>query len=103
MRLASPRMWLLREIKEVWGWIGFFWQVITILGFASVITGTAGAVWAVTAGIPLPIAVMAGFFTLVGAFYLGIAPFALRTFLRPPSSAAPGDPNPEVNYCVRRQ
>jgi hypothetical protein len=72
----------LKKIKEAWGWAKTVWEVLGWLGFTAAITGVAasigGAVWAVIIGVPLPIAIMAGYCTFVGAVYLVIAPMLFR-------------------------
>lgn len=77
-------MWApIKKAKEIWSWIDFFWKIAVLLGLVGILTGAAGAAWSVIAGVPLPIAVMAGFCTLVGIIYLGMAPMALRSLTQP--------------------
>ena len=68
----------LNQIKTAWGWLGFFWQVIVALGFAGFFISLGGAVWAALIGVPLPIVIMAGYCTFVGAVYLVMASFLFR-------------------------
>lgn len=68
----------LNRIKTVWGWLGFFWQIIVGLGFAGFFISLGVAVWAALIGVPLPIVIMAGYCTFVGAVYLVMAPFLFR-------------------------
>jgi hypothetical protein len=43
-----------------------------------------GAIWAVIAGVPLPIAIMVGYCTFVGAVFLTMAPMAYRALANAP-------------------
>lgn len=78
------------------GWLGWTPAVIGI--FAAV----GGAVWAVVRGVPVPIAIMAGYCTIAGAAVLTVAPLAYRAFSRmaaapaPHDAAAPQKPNATV-------
>jgi uncharacterized membrane protein YfcA len=69
---------LLRRIKDTWSWGRFAWQVAAAFGLTGLIGSAAGTVWAVIQGVPLPIALMVGYCTLVGAVYLAMAPLAFR-------------------------
>jgi hypothetical protein len=66
---------LIKRAKELYSWYSF-----TVFVSALLITGVGfavgGAAWLVKSGIPLPLALMAGFCTLVAAIYLAMAPMA---------------------------
>jgi hypothetical protein len=68
----------LRKIKATWSWGRFAWQVAGAFGLTGLIGSVAGAIWAVILGVPLPIALMVAYCTLVGAVYLTMAPLAFR-------------------------
>lgn len=77
-------MWkALDKAKAVWDRVSFVWMVIGWLGFAGLFTGIAasigGSILAMATGVPIPIVIMAGYCTLVGAVYLGMAPLAYKT------------------------
>ena len=76
-----------RKIREAIAWIAAIGHVLGWLGWLSIVTGFAvsvgGAVWAMITGVPIPIAVMAGFCTLVGAVYLMMAPAIFQSLVRP--------------------
>jgi hypothetical protein len=69
---------LLERFRDVfnWGWLAY--RVVWVLVATGVASAIGGAVWAMLIGVPLPIAIMAGYCTLVGAVYLAIAPMAYR-------------------------
>jgi hypothetical protein len=69
--------WLTR-IKDTWSWGRFAWQIAAAFGLTGLVGSVAGAVWAVILGVPLPIALMVGYCTLIGAVYLAMAPLAFR-------------------------
>jgi hypothetical protein len=73
---------LLKKIKAGWGWARFLWGVLGVLGMTAAITGAAvtigGAIWAIILGVPIPVAIMAGFCTFVGTVYLTLTPWAWR-------------------------
>ena len=75
---------LVRRAKEFWSWYSF---AVGTLGLAVTGVGIAvgGAVWLLKSGVPLPIAIMAGYCTLVGAVYLTMAPLAYRALKQEPS------------------
>lgn len=67
-----------RKIKELYSWYSFAVGVSALfLSGAGLAVG--GAVWLIKNGIPGPLALMAGYCTLVGAVYLAIAPVVYRT------------------------
>jgi hypothetical protein len=73
----------LKKIKAGWGWARFIWGVLGALGATAGITGVAvavgGAIWAIILGVPIPVAIMAGFCSFVGTVYLTLMPWAWRT------------------------
>jgi hypothetical protein len=81
-----------KKVKDAWSWIKFVADMLGILGLLAVVTGLGasigGAVWAVITGVPIPIAIMAGYCTLIGAVYLTMAPMILRSLMRPIEIAA---------------
>jgi hypothetical protein len=78
-------VWL-RRIKDTWSWGRFAWQLAAALGLTGIAGSAGGAVWAVIKGVPLPIALMVGYCTLVGAVYLAMAPLAYRAFTQSPAN-----------------
>jgi len=94
--------WIVRKAKELWSWLGFVWGILGFLGVTAVITGLAtsigGAAWAIMTGISLPIAIMAGYCTLVGAVYLVMAPMAFRILLRSQDAKASIVHDEKPNY-----
>ena len=84
---------LLKKLKSVVDWGGTVWTVLGWLGLASIVTGllasAGGAVWAVIAGVPVPIALMAGYCTFVAAAYLALAPLIFRSLRRVQTVPAP--------------
>ena len=93
-------------LKSLFDWAATAWTVIGWLGGTAWITGIViaigGAVWAVVRGVPVPIAIMAGYCTFVGAVVLTLAPLAYRALSRiaafpvPHDAAAPQKPNATV-------
>jgi hypothetical protein len=78
----------IRRAKELWSWYSFTVGV-GALAVAGATTAIGGAVWLIRAGIPLPLALMAGFCTLVGAVYLAMAPMAYRFLSQKAQSERP--------------
>jgi hypothetical protein len=74
-------MRIIRRAKEFWSWYSFITGV-SALALAGATAAIGGVVWAVNAGIALPLAFMAGFCTLVGAVYLTMAPLVFRVLVR---------------------
>jgi hypothetical protein len=74
---------VIRWSKEAVEWAVAIWHILGWLGFASIISGLAisvgGGVWAVIIGVPLPIAIMAGYCTFIGAVFLTMSPMAFRS------------------------
>jgi hypothetical protein len=72
--------------REGVAWSAAIWHVLGWLGLASIVSGVAvsvgGTVWAVLIGVPLPIALMAGYCTFVGAVCLTLAPIAFRALAK---------------------
>jgi hypothetical protein len=70
----------LKKIKAGWGWARFIWGILGALGVTAAITGAAitvgGAIWAIILGVPIPVAIMAGFCSFVGTVYLTLMPWA---------------------------
>jgi hypothetical protein len=90
------RKWLERFRDAFnWGWLAY--RVAWVFVATGIASAIGGGVWAVLIGVPLPIAIMAGYCTLVGAVYLGIAPLAYRVLIAPTGGArlskAPQPPN----------
>jgi hypothetical protein len=83
------RAWLGR-IKNTWSWGRFAWQLAGALGLTGILGSIGGAVWAVIQGVPLPIALMVGYCTLVGAVYLAMAPLAYRALSNSSSNSVGG-------------
>jgi hypothetical protein len=81
-----------RWAREAVAWGVALWHVLGWLGLASLVSGLAisvgGVVWAVITGIPIPIAIMAGYCTFVGAVYLTMAPAAFRLLAKNPTTGA---------------
>jgi hypothetical protein len=73
----------LKRIRATWSWARFAWQIAVVLGLSGAVSAIGGAVWAMIIGVPTPIAIMAGYCTLVGAIYLAMAPLAYRTLATP--------------------
>ncbi len=79
------------EIFFNWGWLAY--RVVWVLFATGIATAMGGGVWAVLIGVPLPIAIMAGYCTLVGAVYLAIAPLAYRALAQSPANNSSPQPN----------
>jgi hypothetical protein len=73
---------LIASLKSVVDWVGTVWTVVALLGLTTAITGIGGAIWAIIIGVPKPIAIMAGYCTIVGGVYLTVFPLAYRAFSR---------------------
>jgi hypothetical protein len=82
---------LIAIVKSLVDWAGTGWTVIGLLGLTAAITGIGGAIWAAIIGVPTPIAIMAGYCTIVGGVYLTVLPLAYRAFSRIATSPAPHD------------
>jgi hypothetical protein len=72
------RFWnAVKKAKDLYGRyrfiVGIGLLLVSGVGFA-----IGGTVWLISAGVPLPLALMAGYCTLVGAIYLTMAPFVYR-------------------------
>lgn len=96
---------VLRKIRDIVGWAKFAWALLGWFGWTSAVTGAAaaigGAIWAVIAGVPLPIAIMVGFCTFVGAVFLAMAPMAYRVLANAPGQNVINKSTP--NYREWRQ
>jgi hypothetical protein len=68
----------IRRMKPVWDWLGIIGQLALSLGIAGLLGSVGGVIWAAIIGVPLPIAIMAGYCTLVSAAYVAMAPFLFR-------------------------
>jgi hypothetical protein len=76
----ASRFWnLVKKAKELYGWYRFVVAVALLLA-SGVGVAVAGTVWLVSAGVPLPLAIMAGYCTLIAAVWAALAPFAFRAF-----------------------
>jgi hypothetical protein len=95
-----PNWRFIRRAKELYSWYSFAVGVGTLL-VTGVGLAVGGAVWLVTAGIPLPLALMAGYCTLVGAVYLAMAPLAYRVLRQTPTVTKPGE-DQRPNYAAVR-
>ena len=87
-----------------WGWLAY--RVIWVLAVTGVASAIGGGAWAVIIGVPMPIALMAGYCTLVGAVYLVMAPLAYRALAQSPANKPSSQhdktvPNYEVWSHVR--
>jgi hypothetical protein len=89
-----------RRAKELYSWYSFAVGVVALL-VAGVGLAVGSAVWLATAGIPLPLVVMAGFCTLVGAVYLAMAPLVYRVLRQTPIVSKPGE-DQRPNYAAIR-
>jgi hypothetical protein len=99
--MQTPK--LLIRIKDTWSWGRFAWQLAGALGITGLISSVGGSVWAVILGVPLPIALMVGYCTLVGAVYLAMAPLAFRVLaVSPQTATAPVRKKPTPNYTAWR-
>jgi hypothetical protein len=61
------------------------------LGLTGILSAFGGTVGAVIIGVPTPIALMAGYCTLVGAVYLAMAPLAYRALAQSPANKTEKD------------
>jgi hypothetical protein len=95
-----PNWRFIRRAKELYSWYSFAVGVGTLL-VTGVGLAVGGAVWLATAGIPLPLALMAGYCTLVGAVYLAMAPLVYRVLRQTPFVTKPGEDN-RPNYAAVR-
>jgi hypothetical protein len=89
----------IRKAKDLYSWYSFAAGVSALL-VAGIGLAIGGAVWLVAAGIQLPLALMAGFCTLVGAVYLAMAPFAYRALFQ--VAAIPKRERKKPNYVAIR-
>jgi hypothetical protein len=83
-----------------WGWLAY--RVIYVLAISGILSAVGGAVWAIMIGVPLPIAIMAGYCTFVGAVYLGIAPLAYRVLSEVPRRTLPAKARVAPDYSAWR-
>jgi hypothetical protein len=101
----APMGGVLRKIRDIFGWLKFAWALLGWFGWTSIVTGVAasagGAIWAVIAGVPIPIAIMAGYCTFVGAVFLTMAPMAYRALANAPRQKGIRQSTP--NYDEWRQ
>jgi len=93
--------WLSR-IKSTWSWVRFAWGLAAFLGLTGIITSAGGMVWALIIGVPKPIALMAGYCTLVGAVYLAMAPLVYRALAQSPANASENRKPEPPNYAAWR-
>jgi hypothetical protein len=69
--------------------------------FPEIALSVGGAVWAVIIGVSTPIAIMAGYCTLVAAVYLGMAPMAYKVLVSVGAGARPvRKPLPPPDYMM---
>ena len=97
---------LITRLKSLVDWAGTAFTLIGWFGGTAWITGigiaVGVAIWAVVRGVPVPIAIMAGYCTLAGGVVLAMAPVAYRAFSRiaaapvPHDAAIPQKPNADV-------
>lgn len=90
----------IRKAKELYSWYSFAVGVYVLL-VAGIGLAVGGAVWLATGGTPLPLVVMAGFCTLVGAVYLAMAPLVYRALRQMPNATKPGE-DQKPNYAAVR-
>lgn len=94
-----------RKIKAAWSWARFAWQLVIFFGLSGLLASVVGSIWAVILGVPLPIALMVGYCTLVGAVYLAMAPLAYRALAQSPANTrsvkSPKRPEPPNYPAVR--
>jgi len=78
---------LLEQFRDAfnWGWLAY--RVIWVLAATGILGSIGGAIWAVMIGVPLPIVIMAGYCTFVGAVFLGMVPLAYRVLAALPQVA----------------
>src|SRR5579871_5010757 len=93
--------WLTR-IRDAFNWGLFAYRLIVLLAATGVLGSLGGAVWAMLIGVPLPIAIMAGYCTFVGAVYLAIAPLAYRALSEVPRRTQVAKKPPTPNYSAWR-
>jgi hypothetical protein len=96
----TDRWRFIRKAKEFYGWYRFAVGVGALLA-TGVGLAVGGAVWLATGGTPLPLVVMAGFCTLVGAVYLAMAPLVYRALRQMPIVTKPGE-DQRPNYAAVR-
>jgi hypothetical protein len=82
-----------------WGWLAY--RIVWVLVATGIASAVGGGVWAVIIGVPMPIALMAGYCTLVGAVYLAMAPLAYRALAQSPANK-PGKKKIVPNYVAWR-
>jgi hypothetical protein len=94
---SRPLRKLIAIVKSFVDWTQTVWAVVGLLGLTAAITGIGGAIWAIIIGVPKPIAIMAGYCTIVGGVFLTVFPLAYRAFSRittsPVPAAVPQKPN----------
>jgi hypothetical protein len=83
-----------------WGWLAY--RIIYVLAFTGILGAIGGGIWAVLIGVPLPIAIMAGYCTFVGAVYLGLAPLMYRVLAQVPVKISSSRKPPPPNYTAVR-
>jgi len=71
------------------------------LGLSGFALSIGGTIWAMILNVPTPIAVMAGYCTLVGAVYLALAPLAYRALVNQ-STTPKGPETIAPNYAIWR-
>jgi hypothetical protein len=89
------------RIKSTWSWARFAWQLAIFFGLSGFLASVAGSITAVIQGVPVPIALMVGYCTLVGAIYMAMAPLAFRVL----SAASGSVPKKDIfkpNYAAVR-
>jgi hypothetical protein len=86
-----------RRAKELYSWYSFAvgTAALFVTGFGLAV---GCAVWLIKIGIPLPLALMAGYCTLVGAVYLAMAPAVFRLVFNAPISKRIEQKNQLPNY-----
>jgi hypothetical protein len=89
----------IRKAKELYSWYSFAVGVYVLL-VAGIGLAVGGAVWLATGGTPLPLVVMAGFCTLVGAVYLAMAPLVISGAAANAECYQTGR-RPEAELCCR--
>jgi len=89
-----------RHFRRLIDTIGTLWMVLGWFGLSapafSLAMAVGGAFWAITTGIPAPIALMAGFCTVAAGACVGLVPLAYKTLQRVRDLPIKSQPNPEI-------
>src|ERR1700692_2976813 len=91
----------LKKAKELWSWYNFAIGV-SALAVSGVTIAIGGAVWLAKLGLPLPLVIMAGYCTFVGAVYLALTPLAYRALIKQQLNTKATKSNHQPNYTAAR-